>query len=195
MKAFVQKMRATFGLILLLSVLLGGVYPMVVLAIAKVGFAQKAGGSLIEKDGKVVGSSLLGQEFTQPQYFWGRVSATTPAYNAMASTAANFGPSNPELLKAANARIAALQKSDPKNNAILPQELITSSASGLDPHISLLAAEYQIGRVAKARGMLPDDLQALIIEHIEPQSKLVGTPYVNVLKLNLALDALTPKKK
>ena len=160
-----------------------------VTAIAQLAFNDEANGSLIEKDDKIAGSALLGQEFTLPKYFWGRLSATTPPYNAAGSAASNLQPTNPKLVEAANARIAVLQKSDPKNKAIIPLELISASGSGLDPHISLLAAEYQIGRIAKARGLKEDDVQALVIDHVEPQSKLVGTPYVNVLKLNLALDS------
>ena len=190
MKKCMTSLRASLGLLALFSILLGGVYPLAITVISKILFTDAASGSLLQKDGKIIGSSLLGQEFTQNNYFWGRLSATSPAYNAASSSGSNYSPANPKLLEAANARIEALQKADPKNKAQIPVELITASASGLDPHISLLAAEYQMGRVAKARGLQQDVVHALIIEHILPQSQFFGSPYVSVLELNLALDEL-----
>lgn len=183
--------RAAFGLLAIFTILLGGVYPLIITAFSQILFHDKAAGSLIEKDGKTVGSRLLGQEFTENKYFWGRLSANNDASN---SSGTNLSPANPKLLEAANARIAALQKADPKNTAKTPVELITASASGLDPHISRLAAEYQIGRIAKARKMEDADVQQLITDNISTQSKLFGNPFVNVLELNIALDKSGDKK-
>lgn len=186
MKNILSHIRTVVSLLVILTILLGGVYPLVVTVISQVAFHDKANGSLIIKDEKTIGSHLLGQEFIGTKYFWGRLSANN--YNAMDSAGTNLSPANPKLLEAVNTRIAALQKADPKNKAKIPVDLVTASASGLDPHISLLAAEYQIERIAKARGMKPDDVQALITEHIDEQGKIFGEPYVNVLELNLALD-------
>jgi len=178
--------RASLSLLVIFLILLGGIYPLFVTAISQLVFNSSSDGSLIKDGDKVIGSELLGQNFTGDKYFWGRLSAEN--YNAMASGGTNFSPANPKALEAANARIDALKKADPDNKALIPVDLVTASASGLDPHISLLAAEYQIGRVAKARGMQPDDVQLLINDHINSQGKLFGEPYVNVLELNLALD-------
>jgi len=188
MKLF-SSIRAALGLLLIMTILLGGVYPLLVLGFAQTFFPHKAEGSLIERGGKVVGSSLLGQQFDSPKYFWGRLSATTPAYNAAASSGSNFNPANPKLLEAANARIAALQKADPANKEPVPVDLVTSSASGLDPHISLAAAEYQAPRVAGARNMKTEIVEQLVKKYTEaPGFGLLGEPYVNVLRLNMALD-------
>jgi len=184
-----KNLRTAFSLLLILTLLLGGIYPLVVMGFAQTFFHHRAGGSLILRGDRVLGSSLLGQEFTSPKYFWGRLSATTPPYNAAASGASNFSPANPKLLEAVNARIAALKKADPQNKARIPVDLVTASGSGLDPHISHAAADYQIARVAAARGMKESQVKALVEQYTEkPGFGLLGDPYVNVVKLNLALD-------
>jgi K+-transporting ATPase ATPase C chain len=188
--------RIALVLSLLLSFLVGFVYPLLVMGVAQVFFPHHANGSLIERNGKVIGSSLLGQEFSDPQYFWGRLSATTPPYNAAASGASNFSPANPKLLEAVNARVAALKQADPQNKARIPVDLVTASGSGLDPHISIAAAEYQAGRVARTRGMKEEIVKALIKKHTETAGfGLLGDAYVNVVNLNLALDEDSEKKK
>lgn len=184
--------RSALSLLMIFSILLGGVYPLLVTAIAQVAFHDKANGSLIESlekykdEPETIGSSLLGQEFTENKYFWGRPSAKN--YDTMESAGSNLSPANPKLLEVINLRVTKLRKADPSNKAKIPVDLVTASASGLDPHISLLAAEYQIDRIAKERDLKPDEVQAIIIDHISEQSKLFGEPYVNVLELNLALD-------
>lgn len=185
-KNIIAPVRSSLGLLLVLTVLLGGVYPLVITIIAKIFFAESASGSLIVKDGKVIGSHLLGQEFTEAKYFWGRLSAAH--YNTMDSGGTNLSQANPKLLEAVNVRVAALQKADPKNKEKIPVDLVTASASGLDPHISLAAAQYQIGRIAVARKMKPEEIQAIIDSHIDWQSQTFGDTYVSVLELNLALD-------
>ena len=183
--------RPTIVFLLLLSFLLGVVYPFVSTKLVQVAFPSQAQGSLIQgKDGKLLGSALIGQNFTQPKYFWGRLSATAPyAYNAGASTGSNYGSNNPALLDAAKTRIAALQAADPGNHAPVPVDLVTASGSGLDPHISVEAAEYQLARVASARGLSKEKLRQLLATYTENrQFAVLGEPCVNVLKLNLALD-------
>lgn len=179
---------------LLLFVILTGVtgllYPLVTTGLSHVLFADKAAGSLIEKDGRVVGSALIGQSFTAPGYFWGRPSATAPGpNNAASSSGSNQGPTNPALSDAAKQRIAALRTADPGNTAAVPVDLVTASGSGLDPEISPAAAGFQAGRVARARGMDPGKVRELIAANTEGrQFGVLGEPRVNVLKLNLALD-------
>jgi len=181
--------RAAIGLLLMFTLLLGLVYPLGVTAFSEMLFLYKAKGSLIAKDGKVIGSELLGQNFTEDKYFWGRLSATTPPYNAASSSGSNMNPGNPKLLEAAKARIDALHKSDPGNKALVPVDLVTASASGLDPDISVAAAEYQAGRIAKARHMKEEDVLTLIAQFAKKRSMgVLGEPHVNVLRLNLALD-------
>ncbi len=182
------------GMLAILTLITGVVYPLVVTGIAKVAFADQANGSLIVKDGKVVGSKLIGQSFEDPKHFWGRLSATAPtAYNAGASTGSNLGPTNDALTKNAKARIDALRAADPTNTAPVPVDLVTSSGSGLDPHISPAAAEYQVGRVARARGISEGDVRALVALHTEDRDLgILGEPRVNVLLLNLALDERSP---
>lgn len=184
--------RPAVSLFLLLSVVTGLLYPGLVTVAAQAVFPAQAGGSLVERDGRVVGSALIGQSFTAPKYVWGRPSATAPApYNALASGGSNLGPMNPALQDAVRERIAALRAADPGNTAPVPADLVTASGSGLDPHISPAAAVYQAARVARARGVGVDAVTALIASHTEGRLLGVfGEPRVNVLQLNLALDRL-----
>jgi potassium-transporting ATPase KdpC subunit len=183
--------RPAITLFVLLSIVTGIVYPLAVTGVAKILFSSAANGSLVEKDGKSVGSMLIGQNFTSPQYFWGRPSATSPnPNNATASGGSNLGPLNPALADAVKARIAALRQADPTNTKPVPVDLVTNSASGLDPEISPAAAEYQIERVAKARNITPDQARQIVAQHTEGRLLgIFGEPRVNVLALNLALDA------
>ena len=180
-------------MLVILTVLTGMVYPGVVTALAQVLFPHQANGSLIEENGKAVGSALIGQPFSDPKYFWGRPSATAPyAYNAGASTGSNQGPTNPALMDAVKGRIQALHDADPENQAPIPVDLVTASGSGLDPQISPAAAAYQINRVAKARHINPQKLRDLVSQQTESrQWGIFGEPRVNVLSLNLELDRLT----
>ncbi|MET0934739.1 MAG: potassium-transporting ATPase subunit KdpC [Luteibacter sp.] len=186
-------LRNALVLLLLMTAVTGVAYPAVVGGLSAVLFPHQAAGSLVEKDGKPIGSELIGQSFTAPGYFWGRPSATTPGpNNASASTGSNLGPTNPALTTAANDRIAALRSADPGNKAAVPVDLVTASGSGLDPEISPAAAAYQLGRVARARGMAPAKVQALVDANTQGrQLGVLGEPRVNVLKLNLALDQAT----
>ena len=188
------QLRPALVLFLALSVLTGLVYPLVVTRIAQTAFPDQAAGSLVVQDGKVVGSMLIGQNFTDPGHFWGRPSATgTMPYNAGASGGSNLGPLNPALADAVKARVQALRAADPGNTAAVPVDLVTASASGLDPHISPAAAAYQLPRVARARGLSVAQVQALVAQHTEaPLGGLLGEPRVHVLALNLALDAQKP---
>jgi potassium-transporting ATPase KdpC subunit len=185
-------LRPAVSLFVLLTAVTGVVYPLAVTGVAKVTFPEAADGSLILKDGKVVGSSLIGQNFTDPKYFWGRPSATGPMpYNASASGGSNQGPLNPALVDAVKGRIEALKAADPDNKLPIPADLVNASASGLDPHISPEAAAYQVARVASQRHLLAADVQTLVGQHTEGlQLGIFGEPRVNVLKLNIALDSL-----
>ena len=180
----------SFRMLIVMSVVTGVVYPLVVTGIAQVAFPVAANGSLISVNGKAMGSSLIGQPFDDPNYFWSRPSATSPQpYNAMASSGSNQGPLNPALTDAVKDRIKALRDADPGNTAPVPVDLVTASGSGLDPHVSIAAAEYQAARVANARGLAADKVQSLIAAHTEGRTfGVLGEPRVNVLALNLALD-------
>ncbi len=184
--------RPALTLFILLSAITGVVYPLAVTGIAKGLFPAEAEGSLIVENGKPVGSRLIGQNFTDPKYFWGRPSATGPMpYNASASSGSNQGPLNPALKDAVKARIDALKASDPTQTAPIPEDLVTASGSGLDPQISPAAARWQAPRVARTRGLNVDEVNTLIDAHTEGrQFGLLGEPRVNVLALNLALDRL-----
>ena len=175
-----------------LTVITGIIYPLAVTGIARGVFPNKSSGSLIVQNGKAVGSSLIGQPFTDPKYFWSRPSATSPEpYNAAASSGSNLGPTNPTLLKAVQERIAALRAADPGNTQPVPIDLVTASGSGLDPDISPAAAYYQAGRVARVRDLSLTDVDALIARFTEGrQLGVLGDPRVNVVQLNLALDSL-----
>lgn len=183
-------LRPALSLFLAFTVLTGIVYPLLVTVVAQVAFPHQANGSLITRNNKTVGSELIGQNFDAPKYFRGRLSATSPAYNASASSGSNLGPLSPDLKKAVQSRLDALKKADPKNTLPVPVDLVTASGSGLDPHISPAAASYQIGRVARARGLNENQVRALVAQNTEGRTLgILGEPRVNVLKLNLALDA------
>jgi len=188
-------MLPAFRMLVVLSVLTGVVYPLLVTGIAQLAFPWRANGSLLIESQKVVGSELIGQPFSDPKYFWSRPSATTPQpYNAGASSGSNLGARNPALAEAVAARVKALRDADPEATLPVPADLVTTSASGLDPHISAGAAEYQIRRVAKARGLVPDDLRALIARRTEPPTfGVLGEKRVNVLQLNIDLDRVARK--
>ncbi|WP_426688556.1 potassium-transporting ATPase subunit KdpC [Rhodanobacter ginsengiterrae] len=184
-------LRQSFMLLLVLSVITGVLYPLAATGLAQLVFPHQANGSLVERDGKPVGSSLIGQSFTEPKYFWGRPSATAPnPYNASASSGSNQGPTNPALADAVKQRIAALRAADPGNAAPVPVDLVTASASGLDPQISPAAAQYQVARVARLRHLDVARVQSLVQRFTQGrQLGLLGEPRVDVLTLNLALDA------
>jgi len=189
-----KELRSAALMLLTLTVLTGLVYPLAVTGIAQVVLPRQANGSLIERDGKVVGSSLIGQGFTDPRYFWSRLSATGPTgYNGAASSGSNYGPLNPALADAAKARVDALVAADPEQRRPVPVDLVTSSGSGLDPHVTPAGARYQVARVARARRLAPAEVERLVDEHTQGRTLgLLGEPRVNVLELNLALDALAP---
>ncbi len=185
-----QLLRPALALFVLLSLLTGLAYPLLVTAAAQALFGHQANGSLITHRSKVVGSDLIGQTFVQPGHFWARPSATAPtSHNAAASGGSNLGPLNPALTEAVQTRIDALRAADPGNTAPVPVDLVTASASGLDPHISRAAADYQAARVARARDLPLEQIQALVSAHTEGQLLgFLGEPRVHVLRLNLALD-------
>jgi K+-transporting ATPase ATPase C chain len=191
-----SQLRPALVALVIFTILTGLVYPLVVTGLAQVIFPSKANGSLIVRNGQPVGSELIGQPFDDPKYFWGRLSATSPAgYTAFngdkltGSSGSNYGPLNPALVDAAQARIKALQEADPSNTAPIPVDLVTASGSGLDPHMSPAAAAYQVGRVARARGLSEATVRQMVAQHTEGRTLgLLGEPRVNVLALNLALD-------
>lgn len=187
-----KMIRPAVTLFALLSVITGIVYPLAVTAIARAAFPSQATGSVIVQNGKPVGSSLIGQNFSDPKYFWGRPSATSPMpYNGGNSGGSNPGPTNPALLDAVKDRVEALKAADPANGAPVPVDLVTSSASGLDPEISEAAAKYQISRVARARALAPDMVGSLLARYTTDRLfGVLGERRVNVLELNLALDQL-----
>jgi K+-transporting ATPase ATPase C chain len=191
-----SQLRAALVALAALTLVTGVAYPLLVTGIAQAAFPTQANGSLIVRNGKAVGSTLIGQSFDDPKYFWGRISATTDAngkalpYNGGSSVGSNLGPTNPALIDEVKGRIDALVSADPDNRALVPVDLVTSSGSGLDPDISPAAAYYQVHRVAKARGIADARIQALVADHTEDrQFGILGEPRVNVLALNLALDA------
>ncbi|MDE2613924.1 MAG: potassium-transporting ATPase subunit KdpC [Burkholderiales bacterium] len=186
------QLRPALALFVVLSAITGLVYPLAVTGVAQVAFPAAANGGLIVHEGRIVGSELIGQAFSDPKHFWSRPSATSPMpYNAANSAGSNQAPSNPALADAVKSRIEALRAADPGNTAPVPVDLVTASASGLDPHISRAAADYQVARVARARGMPLERVRALVEQHTEqPLLGFIGEPRVNVLRLNLALDAV-----
>jgi K+-transporting ATPase ATPase C chain len=191
------QLRAAVVSLLALTVVTGLAYPLLVTGIAQAAFPRQANGSLVVKDGKALGSSLIGQSFDDPKYFWGRLSATTDAsgkplpYNGASSYASNLGPTNPALVDEVKGRIDALLAADPGNPDPVPVDLVTSSGSGLDPDISPAAAAYQLKRVARVRGLDEARVKALVAEHTQDrQLAFLGEPRVDVLELNLALDAM-----
>jgi K+-transporting ATPase ATPase C chain len=185
-----SQLRPAFFMLLIFTVITGLIYPLAVTGIAQVVFPHQANGSLIMAEGgKAFGSELIGQQFDAPKYFWGRPSAT--GYNAAASSGSNYGPMNPALIEAVQVRVDALKAADPDNTLPIPVDLVTASASGLDPHISVAAALYQVHRVAQARGLSEEAVKTLVGKYTEGrQIGFLGESRVNVLKLNLALDAL-----
>jgi len=186
------RFRAAIAILVGLTVITGVIYPLAVTLIARVMFPRQANGSLIVINGNVIGSELIGQPFDDPKYFWGRPSATEPwSYNAAASAGSNLGPTNPVLVQLVQARVEALYNADPMNSLPIPVDLVTASASGLDPHISLAGALYQVPRVADARGLREDQVTALVWQYAEKrQWSVFGESRVNVLELNLALDGV-----
>jgi K+-transporting ATPase ATPase C chain len=192
MRTMVKILRQSLTVLVALTLITGIIYPLAVTGIARGVFPNKANGSLVVQNDTAVGSALIGQPFSDPKYFWSRPSATSPVpYNAAASSGSNLGPTNPALLEAVQARIAALRAADPGNDQPVPVDLVTASGSGLDPHISPAAAYYQVGRVARVRGLSEEAVRALVAEHAQGrQWGLFGEPRVNVLELNLALDSL-----
>jgi K+-transporting ATPase KdpC subunit len=191
-----KQLKPAIVTLLMFTLITGVIYPLVVTGIAQVVFPKQANGSLIIQDGKAVGSELIGQQFDDPKYFWGRLSATGDfPYNAFnaetltGSSGSNYGPLNPALFKAAQARIDALKAADPSNTAPIPVDLVTASGSGLDPHISIAAAYYQVHRVGQVRGLSEDAVKSLVDKNTQGrQFGFLGEPTVNVLQLNLALD-------
>lgn len=184
-------LRRVLGVFLLLSLVTGVAYPLLITGVAQLAFPLQANGSILERDGGPIGSSLLGQSFSSPSYFWSRPSATGPQpSNGGASTGTNQAATNPALREAVSARVQALHAADPANTDSVPIDLVTASGSGLDPQISPAAAEFQVSRVARARGLPPEVVRTLVEQHTQGRTfGILGEPRVNVLALNLALDA------
>jgi potassium-transporting ATPase KdpC subunit len=193
---FKSSIRPAASVFVMLTFLAGAVYPLLVTGIGAAVFPAQAVGSLIVENGRVIGSALIGQNFSDPKYFWGRPSATgTMPYNPLASGGSNQGPLNPALIDAIKARIETLRAADPGNTAAVPVDLVTASASGLDPHISIAAAEFQAARIARLRGLPPEQVRKLIEDHSSGRwLGIFGEPRVHVLQLNLALDSTTAER-
>jgi K+-transporting ATPase ATPase C chain len=193
----IKQLRTSLFVIGLMTVLTGVLYPLVITGLAQLLFPVKANGSLIAKNGQLKGSELIGQPFSDPNYFWGRPSATAPfAYDAAASTGSNYGPLNPSLREAVEKRVKDLKAADPLNHQPIPADLVTASSSGLDPHISVAAALYQVPRVARNRSLSLDQVRSLVNRYIKDrQLGFLGEPRVNVLELNLALDEIQNSKE
>lgn len=189
-KMFREHIRPAILIFIILTIITGILYPLFVTGIAQLFFHKQANGSLIYQNGKPIGSSLIGQPYDDPKYFWGRLSATSPvAFNSASSSGSNLGPSNSALIDAVKARIKALKDADPDNKNPIPIDLVTSSASGLDPHISLASAYYQIPRIARLRGLPQDTVEAIVRKHTTGRLLgIIGEPVVNVLEVNLELD-------
>ncbi len=188
--------RPAVTLFILLSLITGLLYPLLVTGVGQLLFPAQAAGSLIERDGNLIGSRLIGQNFTDPKYFWGRPSATGPyPYNAAASGGSNLGPLNPALTESVKSRVQALRATDPANTRPVPVELVTASGSGLDPHISPAAAEYQVARIARIRGVSPTVVRDAVAQQTQGrQWGILGEARINVLELNLALDRLAAQR-
>jgi len=188
---FREQLKSAILVFIILTIITGVLYPLFVTGIAQAFFHTKANGSLIYRDRNLVGSVLIGQPFDDPKYLWGRLSATSLApYNSSSSSGSNIGPSNPALLEAVKARIEKLRAADPKNKMPIPVDLVTSSASGLDPHISVAGAYYQISRIAKGRGLSANVVKNIIDRNTNGRLfGLIGEPIVNVLKVNVDLDS------
>lgn len=186
-----KTLRNALGLFLMLTLVTGVAYPLFVTGVSALLMPGKASGSIVTRDGKAVGSALIGQPFSDPKYFWGRPSATGPQpYNGAASAGSNLAPANPALVEAIQSRVQALREADPGNTAPVPVDLVTASGSGLDPHISPAAALYQVARVARLRGVAQEQLRGLVAAHTEGRTfGILGEPRVNVLALNLALES------
>ncbi len=193
----VRHIRPALMMLLLLTLITGVLYPLVVTGIGQVLFPSRVNGSIIERNGKAVGSALIGQGFVSPKYFWARLSATSPfPYNAASSTGSNYGPLNPALLKSVKDRVDLLHAADPENTRPIPVDLVTASASGLDPHISIAAAMYQVQRVARARNLPEAKVRALVNLYSDRRSLgVLGEPGVNVVRLNLALDETSAENR
>jgi potassium-transporting ATPase KdpC subunit len=191
-----HQLRPALMMLLTLTLLTGLIYPLAVTGLAQLLLPILADGSLIIRDGKVIGSELIGQQFDDPKYFWGRPSATSPfPYNAAASSGSNLGPTNPAFIDAVRGRVSALRAADPVNDTPIPVDLVTASGSGLDPHMSPAAAEYQLKRVARARGLGENTLRDLVARHTEGrQLGVLGERRINILKLNVALDDLSAER-
>jgi K+-transporting ATPase ATPase C chain len=191
-----SELRSAVLMLLVLSLVTGVLYPLAITGVAQLVFPRQANGSLIVRNGRAMGSSWIGQPFSAPEYFWGRLSATSPAYNAGASSGSNLGPLSPALHDAVRARIEALRAAAPAAREPVPVDLVTASASGLDPHISIAAARYQAARVARARGLDVEQTSRLITAHTSGRwLGIVGEPVVNVLELNLALDTVSQRRR
>ncbi len=190
-----SEIRPALLMLVVLTAITGVLYPLLITGIAQLAFPRQSNGSLIVRDRQVVGSSWIGQPFSSPRYFWGRLSATAPPYNAGSSSGSNYGPLDPALTEAAKARIEALRAADPQATGPVPVDLVTASGSGLDPHISPAAAEYQVARVARARGLSMEVVRARVAHNTTGRFLgVIGEPVVNVLELNLDLDVLSARR-